>query len=778
MHTTNSPQQATTEHKRDGNGYRVGLDRVSLIIDTTPVLLAYIDRHYLLTFANAAFARWYGRTPDEITGKPLAEVLGEGAYEAVRGMLEAGMGGRTLDFEVSIPWADKETRYLHVSYVPEVDEQGQVLGVVASMSDVTESKLAEADLRHREQELRDFIENGAISLHWVGPDGTILWANRAELQLMGYTEEEYIGRNIADFHADPVVINDILRRLSDKETLHSYEARLRAKDGSLKHVLISSNVLWDEEGRFVHTRCFTRDITERKQAEEALRESEERNRAVLEQVSEAIFLLDPETRRFVTANPAFQRLLGYTETELADMTIYDVLPYERERIDRTIQRALDSEEYHVSDRLYKRKDGSPVNVEVGITSVSYGGKKVLCQVIRDITERKRIEAELRANEERFQSLSTCSPVGIFMTDTQGHATYSSLRCQAICGFTFEQSLGLGWTEYIHPDDRSRVLADWSSAAQAGREYSGEFRFRAGGGTDRWVHMRTAPMLSVNGELIGHTGTVEDISERRLSEEERNQLLVSEQAARADAEEALRMRDELLAIVSHDLKNPLAVIKGNIQLARRRIEQTNGSDPSRVMSILERIDDAQAKMNMLINELMDFGRLQAGLPLTLQRRQVDLVSLAHEVVMEQRHTATRHNIRMQVGMQELVGWWDAERLERVIANLLSNAIKYSPSGGDITVEVAHESVAGAESAAGADTWAILTVRDQGLGISSEDMPHIFEWFRRASDVSGRISGAGIGLASSLRAVQQHGGTISVESKPGVGSSFTVRLPVGR
>jgi PAS domain S-box-containing protein len=778
MHTTKSARHTPVEHRRDGTNPRGDRERLSLIVEATPVLVAYIDCNYVLTFANEAFARWHGRTPGEITGLPVAEVLGDTAYEAVRAMLEASLAGRKLDFEVSTPHMDKEVRYLQVSYVPDVDEGGRVLGVVASMSDVTESKLAEADLRRREQELRDFIENGAVGLHWVGPDGKILWANRAELQLMGYSEEEYIGRNIAEFHADRPVIEDILRRLSEKETLHSYEARLRAKDGSLKHVLISSNVLWDEEGRFVHTRCFTRDITERKQAEEALRESEERHRAVLEQVSEAIFLLDPDSRRFVVANPAFQRLLGYTEMELLDMTIYDVLPYERERIDRTIQRALESEEYHVNDRLYRRKDGSLVNVEVGITPVSYGGKRVLCQVIRDITERKRIEAQLRANEERFQSLSTCSPVGIFMTDIDGNVTYTNPRCQAICRFSFEEGLGQGWTRFVHPDDRQPALEAWTLAAREGRECSGEFRLRVEEGTDRCVYVRTAPMLSAEGEIIGHVGTVEDISERRLTEEERNQLLVSEQAARADAEEALRMRDELLAIVSHDLKNPLAVIKGNIQLAMRRIEQTNGSDPSRVVSILGRIDDAQAKMNMLINELMDFGRLQAGLPLTLQRRQADLVSLVREVAAEQQHTATRHYISVRADVPELVGWWDAERLERVIANLLSNAIKYSPGGGDITLEVAHESVAADETGEGAETWATVTVRDQGLGISADDMPHIFEWFRRASDVSGRISGAGIGLASSLRAVQQHGGTISAESEPGVGSSFTVRLPVSR
>ena len=111
-----------------------------------------------------------------------------------------------------------------------------------------------------------------VGLHWVGADGTILWANQAELDLLGYAREEYIGRSITEFHADRDVINDILCRLTNKETLHNYEARLRCKDGSVRHVLINSNVMWEED-RFVHTRCFTRDITERKRAEEELQQS-------------------------------------------------------------------------------------------------------------------------------------------------------------------------------------------------------------------------------------------------------------------------------------------------------------------------------------------------------------------------------------------------------------------------------------------------------------------------------------------------------------------------
>jgi PAS domain S-box-containing protein len=142
------------------------------------------------------------------------------------------------------------------------------------------------ELRRRERELADFIENASVGLHWVGADGTILWANQAELDLLGYAREEYIGRRIIEFHADRDVIKDILRRLANRETLHNYEARLRCKDGSVRHVLINSNVMWEGD-RFVHTRCFTRDITERKRAEEELRESKRQLEELLEREQSA-----------------------------------------------------------------------------------------------------------------------------------------------------------------------------------------------------------------------------------------------------------------------------------------------------------------------------------------------------------------------------------------------------------------------------------------------------------------------------------------------------------
>jgi signal transduction histidine kinase len=175
------------------------------------------------------------------------------------------------------------------------------------------------------------------------------------------------------------------------------------------------------------------------------------------------------------------------------------------------------------------------------------------------------------------------------------------------------------------------------------------------------------------------------------------------------------------------------------------------------------------MLRMIDELVDFGRLQSGQPLTLNRQSVNLVALARQVADEYQQTTTHHSIQVEASQPELFGYWDPIRLERVLGNLLSNAIKYSPDRGQVTVTVTRED---AESG----SWAILKVRDQGIGIPAADLPHIFEQFHRAANTVGQIKGTGIGLSSACRIVELHGGAIEVESELGQGSTFMVRLPI--
>jgi PAS domain S-box-containing protein len=232
-----------------------------------------------------------------------------------------------------------------------------------------------------------------------------------------------------------------------------------------------------------------------------------------------------------------------------------------------------------------------------------------------------------------------------------------------------------------------------------------------------------------------------------------------------AQEAIRVRDDFLAAASHDLKNPLGAIRGNAQLLLRTLDRTGAVPPQRLTSALTSVIGSTDQMVGLINELLDVARLRLGEPLPLDRAPTDLVALVRRAVAAHQAATDQHRFDLRLEVPELVGEWDAARLERVVGNLVSNAIKYSPEGGAIVVGVRREG-----------DRAVLTVSDQGVGIPAADLPRVFERFERARNVVGRIGGSGIGLAATKQIVEQHGGRISVESREDQGSTFTVRLPL--
>ena len=240
------------------------------------------------------------------------------------------------------------------------------------------------------------------------------------------------------------------------------------------------------------------------------------------------------------------------------------------------------------------------------------------------------------------------------------------------------------------------------------------------------------------------------------------------AALGAAQAALETRDELLAIATHDLRTPLTTIKGEAQFMRRRVVRPPAPPLEWFGEVGERIEAAATRMTRLIDELLDDAQLQAGRPLALERQPTDLVAVARRAVAEHRRLTERHTIRLETTSSELVGQWDELRLDRVLDNLLSNAVKYSPDGGEIVLALSAE-----PSGHGAE--AVLVVRDSGVGIPADELPRVFERFFRASNVGG-IGGTGLGMAGVRQIVEQHGGTVQVESKQGAGTSIVVRLPL--
>ncbi len=257
-------------------------------------------------------------------------------------------------------------------------------------------------------------------------------------------------------------------------------------------------------------------------------------------------------------------------------------------------------------------------------------------------------------------------------------------------------------------------------------------------------------------------------ERKQGEEERVRLLEEAQRAKAEVEAALQVRNDFLSSVSHDLKTPLASIRGNVQLLQRRMKRGEMPDAAVLADRLVVIESSTTKMAGMVEDLLDVAKLQSGQQLDLEMRPVKLMTLLRQVSAELQETTKRHQIVVLTPAQEIIVRGDFVRLDRVLTNLITNAIKYSPQGGQVIVAVQQEQLQN-------QAWVEVSVRDHGIGIPKIDVPYIFEPFYRAQNVTDRIQGTGVGLASVAQVIEQHGGIITVNSEEGQGSTFSVRLP---
>ncbi|MEH1949288.1 MAG: response regulator [Nostoc sp.] len=425
-----------------------------------------------------------------------------------------------------------------------------------------------------------------------------------------------------------------------------------------------------------------------------------------------------------------------------------------------------------------------------------------------------VNTELRQSEERFRSLSTCSPVGIFETDTEGNCKYTNPRYQAICGLKAAESLEKKWLESVHPEDKERAIASWSAYICEGREYSEEFRFQAAHSNIRWVQVRSSPMLSSQGELLGYVGTLEDITERKQAEEVRAQV-IREQTARQEAEAANRMKDEFLAVLSHELRTPLTSMLGWSKILR-----TKKLDEKATSRALEAIERNAISQMQLIEDILDVSRIIRG-QLRLNVSAVNLLSVMEAALEAVRPLAEPKDIKLNTVLDTSIGsvYGDPARLQQIVWNLLTNAIKFTPKGGRVEVRLStyfgfsisdfglgsdgenldssntdesNNLKSVLESSDGLEPtfilpkksqnikyqYAQIQVIDTGIGISAEFLPKVFERFRQADSTTTRShNGLGLGLAIVRHLVELHKGTIFAQSLgSGEGATFTVRLPL--
>lgn len=408
-----------------------------------------------------------------------------------------------------------------------------------------ESQQLEHKLRNRELELLDLFENGPSALHCVDANGIIIWANQAELDLLGYSREEYVGQHITKFHADTAVINDLLQRLAANETLCNYEARLLCKDGSIRYVQINSNVLW-EDGKFSHTRCFTHDITARKLAEKAVEQAATENQYLARAVaaaSDGVTITDPNQpdNPIIYLNPAFLKVTGYQAEEVMGRNCRFLQGSGTDpQTVAQIRQAIAERREVKATLLNYRKDQSTFWNELKISPVfsDEGDLLYFVGTQTDISDRKRAEEE----RDRFFTLSLDMQC---IAGFDGYFKRLNPAFEKTLGFTPVELQSRSMLDFVHPEDRQKTIAEVEKLSRGEPTIYFENRYRAVDGSYKWLAWTAVSIV----EERSIYAIARDITQLKQAEQERLQLLAREQAARSAAESARNRSTNILESIT-------------------------------------------------------------------------------------------------------------------------------------------------------------------------------------------------------------------------------------
>ena len=643
---------------------------------------------------------------------------------------------------------------------------------------ILEEELAKAgrekeDLREKAEMFENIINGVSMLITYMDTEERYVFVNRAYAQWYGVNPEQLIGKRVADILKPDVYVrasHNIKKVLSGQPV--SYENKVIDKDRRERFVRVNY------EPHFIGGQVkgfYTSivDITEIRNTEKALRESENRYHDLVKYAPAGIFEIDVDTNCFVSVNDVICEYLGFTRNELLQINIFDLLTEESQKlmIQRRDKLVAGEQISNKAEYSIKTKSGEPIWILQHSRYIYNEGKvKGVTGIIHDITEKKQSEEALRTSEERFKSIVSTSQEWIWAIDNKGRHTFSNPACEKILGYLPEEIVGYELEHLIHEEDLPLVRELLSRSARQKKGWSNfVIRWKHRNGTFRYLESNAVPIFDSTGNLKGFQGSDRDITERKRAEE--YQKSIQERLKRAEKMEVL---GRMAGKVAHDLNNVLGAMTGYSELLLMDLPEGQ-----QARTYAEKIMQSTQRAAAIIQDLLTLARRGVMAAEVINLNTVIAGFLKSPVFEMMKEHHPRVSFRTDCEEKLLNIKVSPVHLEKMLMNLLSNAADAIPNTGEVSIRTQNRylerEVNGYDEVREGD-YVVLTVSDTGTGIPAENLDKIFEPFYTNKSM-GR-SGTGLGLSIVWGTVKDHDGHIDVQSKVGEGTTFTLYFPMTR
>jgi len=751
-----------TDRKRAENALRESEGRFHRLFDVSPDAFLVFDpfsdvADWPIVDCNESACKMNGYTREELIGRSIGIL--DPAHSTAEGRaayLEGIRRGEILRFEATHRHRDGHLFPIEVSNSI-MTFQGREL-VLGIDRDITERKRAEESLQESEERFHLLFSASPEALMLLDPsddpgDWMIVDCNERACQMNGYTHEELVGKRISVLHSPPAEIEDCaayLERIRQEGVLH-FETSHQHRDGHSFQIETSTSIITFEGHELILG--IDHDITEKKRVENALRETQLRYRAAVEQSNDGIGIAD-EAGQYIMVNHAFCKMTGYTEEEMLRMHVSDLVPMTTTM--KLFNQDANKDNPHYRETELLRKDGTTFIAFITASTIEIGNTRYMQGIVRDVTERKRAEQQISDALEYSQTIFDASPIGIITFKDSGEVISANNAAATILGGTIEQLMTQNFRT-LRSLEKSGLQAAAIAAISSGGEKDVEVHHISTFGKDLWLTARFVP--------FSHQAQLQLL------------LLISDITERKQSEEALRHAQKLESIgtlaggIAHDFNNLLHAMMGQSSLALAKLP-----DESRAKYHIEKSIQAADRAADLTRQLLAYSG--KGKFVT---QEIDLNRLVEENAQLLKVSVSKTTqLQYEIDPLPLSIHGDVGQIQQVIMNLIINASEaMGPNPGLITIRTKHLELTDASTNYSRYThdplprgkYALLQVADTGGGMSSEIMARIFDPF-----FTTKFTGRGLGLAAALGIVKGHKGGVRIESELGKGTTFEIVFPL--